>query len=86
MFMKNKKKFLLMVSIISILFIVCMVSVSAEPEVAIPKIGIDVGTATNPQEVSSSVQILLLLTVLTLAPSILIMMTGFTRIIIVLSF
>ena len=37
-------------------------------------------------EATSSVQILLILTVLTLLPSILIMVTGFTRIIIVLSF
>lgn len=40
----------------------------------------------SPQDYVTSIQILLLLTVLTLAPSILIMMTSFTRIIIVLSF
>jgi flagellar biosynthesis protein FliP len=39
-----------------------------------------------PADRASSVQILLLLTVLSLAPSLLIMLTGFTRIIIVLSF
>ncbi len=39
-----------------------------------------------PSDRASSVQILVLLTVLSLAPSILIMLTGFTRIIIVLSF
>ena len=39
-----------------------------------------------PDDRSSSVQLLLLLTVLALVPSILVMMTGFTRIIIVLSF
>ncbi|MDP4153150.1 MAG: flagellar type III secretion system pore protein FliP [Bacillota bacterium] len=39
-----------------------------------------------PDDKSQSVQIIILLTILTLAPSILIMMTGFTRIIIVLSF
>ncbi len=39
-----------------------------------------------PSDRATSVQILLLLTVLSLAPSILIMLTGFTRIIIVLSF
>ena len=40
----------------------------------------------NAEEASGTVEIVLLLTVLTLAPSILIMVTGFTRIIIVLSF
>jgi len=41
--------------------------------------------ATNPQSVSASLQILVLLTVLTLIPSILIMVTAFPRIIIVLA-
>ncbi|KGX93160.1 flagellar biosynthesis protein FliP [Pontibacillus halophilus JSM 076056 = DSM 19796] len=41
---------------------------------------------SDPQSVSTSVQLLLLLTVLSLAPSILILMTSFTRIVIVLSF
>ncbi len=41
--------------------------------------------ASNPQSVSSSLQILVLLTVLTLIPSILIMVTAFPRIIIVLA-
>ena len=40
----------------------------------------------TPQNTTQTLQIVFLLTVLTLAPSILIMMTGFTRIIIVLSF
>ena len=50
------------------------------------KFGFNVEPATSPQEVSTSIQILLILTVLSLAPSIIIMMTSFTRIIIVLSF
>ena len=41
---------------------------------------------SDAESVSTSVKLLLLLTVLSLAPSILIMMTCFTRIIIVLSF
>jgi flagellar biosynthetic protein FliP len=43
-------------------------------------------TTDNPTEVVNTVKVILLLTVLTLAPAILIMMTGFTRIIVVLSF
>ena len=42
-------------------------------------------TTTEPQKLSASIQILLLLSVLALAPSILLMTTCFTRIIIVLS-
>jgi len=50
------------------------------------KFGFNVEPAQTPQDVSTSIQILLILTVLSLAPSIIIMMTSFTRIIIVLSF
>ena len=41
---------------------------------------------SSPENVSTSVKLILLLTVLTLAPSILILMTCFTRIVVVLSF
>ena len=50
------------------------------------KFGFNVEPAATPQDVSTSIQILLILTILSLAPSIIIMMTSFTRIIIVLSF
>lgn len=42
--------------------------------------------SSSPENVSTSVKLLLLLTVLSLAPSILVLMTSFTRIVIVLSF
>lgn len=60
--------------------------VGAAPLVPIPNVTIGVENATSPKDVALSLQILLTLTVLTLAPSILIMMTSFTRIIVVLSF
>ncbi len=50
----------------------------------VPDISQYVDPAATPEKVSSTVQVMLLLTVLSLAPSILIMMTSFTRIIIVL--
>ncbi|GAC1404470.1 MAG: flagellar type III secretion system pore protein FliP [Candidatus Velthaea sp.] len=56
------------------------------PTIAIPKINFGVSPATKPTDVALSLQILLLLTVLTLAPTILVLMTSFTRIVIVLSF
>src|SRR5690606_22675692 len=51
-----------------------------------PTISFGVTEATEPQEVELSLQVLFLLTILSLAPSILIMMTSFTRVVIVLSF
>jgi flagellar biosynthesis protein FliP len=53
--------------------------------VALPDITQTIPTTTEPKKLSSSLQILLLLSVLTLAPSILLMTTCFTRIIIVMS-
>lgn len=47
---------------------------------------VDMFSGSDPSTVSTSVKLLLLLTVLSLAPAILILMTSFTRIIIVLSF
>ncbi len=48
----------------------------------IPHVEIGVNTADNPKELSDSLQLIFVLTILSLAPSILIMMTSFTRIII----
>jgi flagellar biosynthesis protein FliP len=53
--------------------------------VAMPKISVGMSPAQNPKDVAVTLQVLLTLTVLTLAPSILIMTTAFTRIAIVLS-
>ncbi|HBA71341.1 MAG: flagellar biosynthetic protein FliP [Geobacteraceae bacterium GWC2_55_20] len=57
----------------------------AEP-MPIPSLNIGVGTATKPNDVAVTVQIFLLLTIMSLAPGLLIMTTSFTRISVVLSF
>ncbi len=54
--------------------------------VPIPSFNLEIGQADSPDRVASSLQVIALLTVLTLVPAILIMTTSFTRIIIVLSF
>ncbi|MGK0289773.1 MAG: flagellar biosynthetic protein FliP [bacterium] len=54
--------------------------------VPIPSFNLQIGQSSSPEQVASSLQIIILLTVLSLAPAILIMTTSFTRIIIVLSF
>lgn len=58
----------------------------AQQTIPIPRVNIGVSTAKGPQEVALSLQILFLMTILSLAPSFLILMTSFTRIVIVLSF
>lgn len=74
--------------IFSFLFIFSSVSFISQDRVRIPipRINVDVEEATTPQEVALSLQILFLLSILTLAPSILILMTSFLRIAIVLDF
>lgn len=52
----------------------------------IPGIRVGVDPAAGPREVAGTLQIMALLTILSLAPAILLMMTSFTRIVIVLSF
>ena len=52
----------------------------------IPGINISVDSASSPQQIATTLQIIFLLTILTLAPAILIMTTSFTRFVIVLSF
>ncbi len=54
--------------------------------VGVPKISINVGKPNSPEDYVTALQILAVLTVLTLAPSILVMTTSFTRIIVVFHF
>lgn len=54
--------------------------------VGVPTISFAVGDANTPEQVSTGLQVLFLLTILSIAPSILLMTTCFTRIIIVLGF
>ena len=61
------------------------VALAQEPGgIVIPRVGIELGQAETPQQVSTTLQLLFLLTVLSLAPAILVMVTSFTRIIVVL--
>lgn len=58
----------------------------AMAQVTLPTLNLGFKTTENPAEVVTAIKLVLVMTVLTLAPAILIMMTGFTRILIVLSF
>lgn len=83
--MNNKKTAINKILMIVVFFIIGYV-IKSETMIPIPKIEMGVGTADNPQEVVTSLQILMLLTVLTLAPAIIMMTTSFIRTIIVLHF
>lgn len=53
---------------------------------SLPKINITMDKSSHPEDFGTALQILFLLTILSLAPAILIMVTCFTRIVVVLSF
>lgn len=81
--MKNEVRLL----IIFVLFLFSLSNlVFAQDEVPLPGISIQVTPTQRPRDLVATLEILLVLTVLTLAPSILILFTSFTRIIIVFSF
>ncbi|UCZ55511.1 flagellar type III secretion system pore protein FliP [Desulfurispirillum indicum] len=60
--------------------------VFAQEQIPLPVITFGVESSSDPSNVAVTLQILFLLTILTLAPSILVLMTSFVRILIVLSF
>lgn len=59
---------------------------AATTDIPIPKVNISVDGADSPKEYVDNIKLLIILTILTLLPSIVIMMTSFVRIIVVFSF
>ena len=68
-------------------FLTCLLLFAqAAAAVNLPTLSIGVNDAATPEDVSTGLQILFLLTILSVAPGILLMTTAFTRIVIVLGF
>jgi flagellar biosynthesis protein FliP len=86
--MKKRNKRIIICGLLALLILVPGFSYPQDAglRMPIPKITFDVREATTPRDVALSLQILFLLTILTLAPSLIIMMTSFTRVVIVLDF
>lgn len=83
----RKRVFFIMVILISAVFLLTCLPGPAEAQpISIPSLTLEVDSADNPEELTQSLQILLLITLLSLAPALLIMVTCFTRIIVVFSF
>jgi len=62
-----------------------VLTANAVPQ-TLPKVSVQVGESESPSDLSTTLQIIVLMTVLALAPSILIMITSFIRFAVVLSF
>lgn len=84
--MKSNKKYLFMV-IIAFGFILLRNKVAYANPVTIPDLNISIGgDSTSPTNYVDNIKLLIILTALSLLPSIIIMMTSFTRIVVVFSF
>jgi len=79
--MRLTRTHLLLVVLTALLLAGC----AGSPELAVPGVSLSVDGAGGPEEVTTGVQLLVLLSVLSLAPAILLLTTAFTRIVIVLS-
>ena len=80
------KKFLAVVILLLLVFAIQTQAQQAQQTIPFPKINLDVGTAKDGGDVSVTLQILLMMTILSLAPSIVIMTTSYLSIIIVFHF
>jgi flagellar biosynthesis protein FliP len=79
---------LLKLFILVVVLMLCMTAIgyAQQKPIAIPKISLEVGKSSNPQDVAVTLQILFLMTILSLAPALFILTTAFTRIIVVFYF
>ena len=55
-------------------------------DIGLPALNLTVENISNPEQLTTTIQIVILITILSLAPSILVMMTSFTRIVVIFHF
>ncbi|MDK2896276.1 MAG: flagellar biosynthesis protein FliP [Candidatus Atribacteria bacterium] len=84
----NRKKLVFLgVLVACFIFFFLPTKLSAqELPLVLPRVTVEAGEAEQPEELVLSLQILVLLTILSLAPAILILLTSFTRIVVALAF
>jgi flagellar biosynthetic protein FliP len=86
----NKRRLTAIIFFLAILFLFTYSGYASEtfevdintPDLLVPEIGVSIGGTNDPAEVVPALQVLFLVSIIALAPSILILFTGFTRIII----
>ncbi len=83
----KRAKLITILIIPALLLALAHTAAAAAPDpLSLPNLSLSIGgSAANPQGMATVVQIILLMTVLTLAPAIILLMTSFTRLIIVFS-
>lgn len=76
----------LFVMLLSIVLGICVPSKAFAADGKIPTIGIDLKETDDPTDLVPAMKIVAILTILSIAPAIMLMMTSFTRILVILSF
>lgn len=86
--MKIKNPLIKIIILLAVVFVsqAAFAQAAETTRMPIPKVAFDITEAKTPQDVALGLQVIFLLTILTLAPAIAMMMTSFTRIVIVLDF
>ncbi len=79
------RRLVICLSLLLVLGALALPAWAQEGVLRLPTISLGLEEATSPEQVSTALQVVFLLTILTLAPAILIMMTSFTRIAVVFS-
>jgi len=74
-------------AVFAALLVVLAIAAFAQAEpIPLPTVNIGVGSSSKPSDITTTIQIFLMMTVLSMAPGLLVMTTSFTRIVVVLSF
>ncbi len=85
--MRSSQRCLLAVGRIFLFWVLCFALFTDTAFAApLPDLNVSLGTTENPQDVAVTLQVMALLTVVTLAPGILMMTTSFVRIVVVIGF
>ena len=79
-------RFILVNVIIALIFVSAAVSPAYSQSMPIPSVSIAIGESDEPTDLAVTLKILFLITILSIAPTILIMLTSFTRMVVVFSF
>ncbi len=79
----KKRRILILITLAALALL--LTACAGDPNMTAPGVTLTVDPDGDPEQVSSGIQLLVLLTVLTLAPAILVLATSFTRIVIVIS-
>jgi flagellar biosynthetic protein FliP len=81
----KRRFYLLGIALLAVVVATAVVSAQGKA-LPLPKLSVEVGKSTKPEDIATTLQILFLMTILSLAPAILILTTAFTRIIIIFHF